>query len=152
MDYDEFDFTVGCVLVMGREVPGCTTWCGAAATTCYDSNGGACRIAERERGRSGGALRGGTATAPGRRRAARGSREKEEGLGLMRHVWLGLVITGPAVRERGGHNPESKSAAVAARSFFGPCCSGPGPATHVAASDEERKAITFLTYDLDVHL
>jgi 23S rRNA (guanosine2251-2'-O)-methyltransferase len=34
MDYDQFDFSVGCALVLGREGQDCTIWCAALAITC----------------------------------------------------------------------------------------------------------------------
>ena len=172
MDYDEFDFSVGCVLVLGREGAGLHD---LVRRTCDHllripmagrvhslnvSAAGAVVLYEAARQRRRAAQGDGSGSGSG-------ADEEAEGFGFMRFLRLAVVVIGLAscAGAQEAPPPSADAAQVPAEhpgtvilsrsvedSGNPPAAATPAAKPAEAASDAERQAITFLSYDLDVHL
>ena len=170
MDYDQFDFSVGCVLVLGREGAGLhdlvrrtcdhllrIPMAGRVASLNV-SAAGAVVLYEAARQRR-------NAVARRQLRALTGAGEKAEGFGFMKYLWFAAVAA--VLASCAGAQQASPPAAVPSEvpaehpgtvilsrsvdKAATPAKPSAAPAG-APATDAERQAITFLTYDLDVHL
>ena len=171
MDYDQFDFSVGCVLVLGREGAGLhdlvrrtcdhllrIPMAGRVASLNV-SAAGAVVLYEAARQRRQAAAR---STVPCRHRRGRRSRRvwvHEVFVVCSRCCCAGLRAPGRNKRTPPAGSPqvpaEHPGTVILSRSVEDsgtPAKPAPRPSRGAPATDAERQAITFLSYDLDVHL
>jgi len=167
MNYDQFDFSVGCVLVLGREGAGLHD---LVRRTCdrpvADPHGGPGGVAERQRRRRRGALRGrrqrrngtvhNSAASPARAKTAEGFGVHEVFV-VRSHCgggWLPAPVAqqapsaGRCTCRASRHGDFFSLGGGRGGSGKASPCHGGGTSLQMG----EREAITFLTYDLDVHL